>query len=126
MSSALAQLNANLKEDKAAWAQRSEFFSSELRRFEDWNQSMSTGLQETSDGLKESCRRIDSLTSDVRVLKQESMQLRTQLQALQGRAQEPGPSRDADRPSPVEGDLHAIKEGLDQIRAFMQTLAQKL
>ena len=126
MSSALAQLNANLKEDKAAWAQRSEFLSSELRRFEDWNQSMSTGLQETSDGLKESCRRIDSLTSDVRVLKQESMQLRTQLQALQGRAQEPGPSRDTDRPSPVEGDLHAIKEGLDQIRVFMQTLAQKL
>jgi DNA repair exonuclease SbcCD ATPase subunit len=125
LSSALAQLDASIKEDRAAWAKQNEFFSSELRRFEDWNQSMSTGLQETSDGLKESCRRMEGLLSDVSVLKQDSTQLRARLQALQDRPQKPVQARAANQPPKVEGELHAIREGLDQIRAFMQTLAQK-
>jgi chromosome segregation ATPase len=125
LSSTLAQLNASLREDKAAWGQQSEFFSSELRRFEDWNRSISTGLQETSDGLKESCHRIDSLLSDVSALKQESMRLRAQLQALQDRSRKPAQARPSNQASQFEGELHAIREGLDQIRAFMQTLAQK-
>jgi len=127
LSTALVQLNANLKEDKAAWAQQSEFFSSELRRFEEWNRSTSTGLQETSDSLKESCRRIDCLLSDVGVLKEESTQLRTQLQALvQDKPRKPTQSRPSNQSASIEGDLHDIREGLDQIRVFMQALAQKL
>jgi chromosome segregation ATPase len=126
ISSALARVDANLKEDKAAWLQQKEFFSSEMRRFEDWNQSVSTGLQETNDGLKEACRCIEGLVTDIRVLKQESMQLRTQVQALQEQGRETRPRDSADQPPAVETDLHDIREGMEQIRVFMQNLARKL
>jgi chromosome segregation ATPase len=126
ISSALARIDANLKEDKAAWLQQKELFSSEMRRFEDWNQSVSTGLQETNDGLKEACRRIEGLVSDIRVLKQESTQLRTQVQALQDRGLDTRPPDLADQPPAVETDLHDIREGMEQIRLFMQNLARKL
>ncbi len=123
--SALAQLKSSLEKDKEAWTRQSEFVASELRRFEDWNQSVSTGLQETSDGLKDSCKRIEGLFSDVGVLKQEAAQLRVQIQTLQERTRKPVQPRPSNQASQVEGDLHALREGLDQIRVFMQTLSQK-
>ena len=125
-SSALARIEANLEEDKAALSQQKEFLSSEMRRFEDWNQSVSTGLQETNDGLKEACRRIESLVSDIRVLKQESMQLRTQVQALHQQDRETRPPDLAHQPPAVETDLQDIREGMQQIRLFMQNLSRKL
>ena len=126
LSSALAQVKSSLDQEREAWARQSESVTSELGRFEEWNQSISTGLQETSDALKGSCQRIESLVSDVDALKQEAAQLRAQVQALQERARRPQQARPSNQAPQVEGDLHAIKEGLDQIRAFMQTLSQKI
>ena len=125
LSSALAQLKSSVEGDKEAWTRQMELFSSELRRFEDWNQSVSTGLQETSDGLKGSCQRIEGLLSDVGVLKQEVALLSAQTQGSQERPRKPAQTRPANQPSQFEGDLRAIREGLDQIRVFMQTLSQK-
>ncbi len=125
LSSALAELKSSADGEKEARARHSEFVSSELRRFEGWNQSMSTGLQETSDGLKESCRRIDGLISEVGALKQDVAQLRAQTQALQERPRKPAQTRPTNQSSQFEGELHAIRESLDQIRVFMQTLSQK-
>lgn len=126
VGSSISRLDAHMTRQQAALEKQNEIFTSELLRIEGWNQSMTTGLQETSDGLKEACRRIDGFASDVDVLKQESTQLRAQLQAFQNRVPGPGPAADAKPQSAAEGDLHAIKEGLDQIRVFMQTLSQKL
>ena len=125
LSSALAQLKSSVEGDKEAWTRQMELFSSELRRFEDWNQSVSTGLQETSDGLKGSCQRIEGLLSEVGVLKQEVALLSAQTQGSQERPRKPAQTRPANQPSQYEGDLRAIREGLDQIRVFMQTLSQK-
>ncbi len=125
LSSALDQLKSSVEGDKEAWTRQIELFSSELRRFEDWNQSVSTGLQETSDGLKGSCQRIEGLLSDVGVLKQEVALLSAQTQGLQERPRKPAQTRPANQPSQFEGDLRAIREDLDQIRVFMQTLSQK-
>jgi len=126
MSSSLARIDANLKEDKAAREQLKGFFSSELRRLEDWSQSVSTGLQETNDGLKGACLRIEGLISDMQDLKQESMGLRAQVQALKDRSQETDPPELVNQPPGVDTDLHAIREGMDQIRLFVQNLSRKL
>jgi chromosome segregation ATPase len=124
--SALAQLKSSVEGDKEAWTRQVEFFSSELRRFDDCNQALSTGLQETNDGLKGSCQRIDELISGVGALRQEVAQLSAQIQALQERSRRPVQARPSSQLSQVEGDLRAIREGLDQIRLFMQTLSQKI
>jgi chromosome segregation ATPase len=61
--------------------------------------------------------RIDALTSDVSLAKGTAHELRLRLQALQESLDAPAPE------SRLERDVRAIKDGLEQIRDFMQSLA---
>ena len=54
------------------------------------------------------------------------MQLRTQVQALHQRDRETRPPDLAHQPPAVETDLQDIREGMQQIRLFMQNLSRKL
>jgi len=66
------------------------------------------------------------LTREVDFLREECLQTRAQIQALEEKLNSLAPLPSYETPPPAQGDMHAIRENLDEIRHFMATLSRKL
>ena len=99
--------------------------AAEVRRLQEGWRSCAGTVAELQRTLPE----FEPLAADLKGrfagLEVESAELASRLGLLEQRAQ-PSTGSDEDMRQPIENDVHSIRDNLDQIRAFMNTLARKL
>jgi len=103
-----------------------ESLSSQVRHMDQKYQPLSQNLERMSNAANEVPQRLADIGSDVAALRAEFLQTRSQMKALEEKLHRLAVGPQPGSNTPAQGDMHTIRENLDEIRRFMAALSHKL
>ncbi len=98
----------------------------DLKRVDAQYQPLANEVESLRDATKGALKKLSDLFAEVTTVGSEAKRASAQLHALEEKISSQAPPAPVEPAPPLETEVRAIREGLDQIRQFMNSLSQKL